>query len=90
MQNPEKFTFFAYAISKSIVRYPMAKEDRIARTADAGETSANEWFKINAPITAGTLIMKEMARASSCFKFLMRRTVNVVPDRETPDRMEKP
>lgn len=90
MQNPEKFTFFAYAIRRSMVRYPRAKEERIARATDAGGISANEWSNTNAPITAGTLIMKEMARESSCFRFLIKRTVNVVPDLETPGRMEKP
>ena len=32
-QNPEKFSFLAYALSKSIVRYPPIKEANIAMSA---------------------------------------------------------
>ena len=90
MQNPEKFTFFAYAISKSMIRYPTIKEARIARAAGPRGISTTEWSRTIAPITAGTLVMNEMTKASSCLRFLMRRTVSVVPDRETPGKMEKP
>ena len=89
-QNPEKFSSLAYALSKSMVRYPTIKEARIARAAGPRGISTTEWPRTIAPITAGTLVMNEMTKAWSCFRFLMTRTASVVPDREMPGKMEKP
>jgi len=45
---------------------------------------------MTAPITAGTLIIKDTTSAASCRISLMRSTASVAPDRETPGRMENP
>jgi len=43
MQKAEKFTFFAYAISRSIVIYPATKDASMARATDVRGISAREW-----------------------------------------------
>jgi hypothetical protein len=55
-QNPEKFSSLAYALSKSIVRYPPIKEANIAIQRVRRGISTMEWFRASEPIAACMLI----------------------------------
>ena len=55
-QNPEKFSSLAYALSKSIVRYPPIKEANIAMSAGPRGISTMEWFRPSETIAACMLI----------------------------------
>ena len=90
MQNLEKLTSFANRIIRSIVRYPTMKEDTSIAAAVSSGKAPIEPSKTIAPRTAGTLMMKDIIRASSCLMPRMRRTVKVVPDLDTPGSIENP